>query len=203
MSHFGITEYPNMFKRQGAFPLDGSSVFKSLNDAIEYAKSSPIAYEGQIISVIENNVTTIYTLNKSVVANTNYELSSVTSSSSNDLNDAIININNLINSKVGLWTISQKPNTLEAYLDFDILYPLEANSYEVFFNDESVSTILNLTDEFITTLKTFKDDSTLITIKFYNDNLPVFKLEAKAMYKNNVVILGNLYLIELYDASVS
>lgn len=48
---YGVTEYPNTFKRQSDFPLDKTSVFKSYEDAANYAANSPIAYGGQIIGV--------------------------------------------------------------------------------------------------------------------------------------------------------
>ncbi len=41
-----ITEYPNSFKRQGAFPLERYSIFNTLTEAEAYAKSNPIAYVG-------------------------------------------------------------------------------------------------------------------------------------------------------------
>lgn len=46
-----ITEYPNSFKRQGAFPLERYSLFNSYEEARDYAKNNPIAYIGQIVSV--------------------------------------------------------------------------------------------------------------------------------------------------------
>lgn len=46
-----ITEYPNSFERQGAFPLDKYSVFNSLEAAQEYATESPIAYVTQPLGV--------------------------------------------------------------------------------------------------------------------------------------------------------
>lgn len=49
-----LTEYPNSFKRQGAFPLEAYSIFYSLSEAEEYATNSPIAYVGQILTVINN-----------------------------------------------------------------------------------------------------------------------------------------------------
>ena len=58
-----ISEYPNSFKRQGAFPLDSKSVFQSLNDAKSYAQDtsdSATSYVGQIISVVENNTVNVY-----------------------------------------------------------------------------------------------------------------------------------------------
>ena len=47
-----LTEYPNSFKRQGAFPLEAYSVFYNKTEAEEYASSNPIAYVGQILTVI-------------------------------------------------------------------------------------------------------------------------------------------------------
>ena len=46
-----VTEYPNSFKRQGAFPLERYSVFNSLEAAQEYATESPIAYVTQPLGV--------------------------------------------------------------------------------------------------------------------------------------------------------
>lgn len=52
-----IAEYPNSFKRQGAFPLEAYELFYSLKDAEDYAKegfgnSGHIAYVGQTIKVV-------------------------------------------------------------------------------------------------------------------------------------------------------
>lgn len=46
-----ITEYPNSFKRQGAFPLERYSLFNSLEEAQAYVASNPIAYIGQTVTV--------------------------------------------------------------------------------------------------------------------------------------------------------
>lgn len=46
-----ITEYPNSFKRQCAFPLERYSLFNSYEEARDYVKNNPIAYIGQIVSV--------------------------------------------------------------------------------------------------------------------------------------------------------
>ena len=55
-----ITEYPNSFKRQGAFPLDAHSIFYSVESAKEYASTNPLAYVGQVISVVDNGVCELY-----------------------------------------------------------------------------------------------------------------------------------------------
>ena len=60
-----LTEYPNSFKRQGSFPLEAYSVFYNIKNedneittsafdaAKNYATSNPIAYVGQILTVID------------------------------------------------------------------------------------------------------------------------------------------------------
>lgn len=54
------TEYPNTFRRQGAFPLDAYSLFKSYDEAQAYALSNKYAYVGQVLSVVENNTVKQY-----------------------------------------------------------------------------------------------------------------------------------------------
>ena len=193
----GITEYPNTFKRQGSFPLDESSVFSSLAEATEYAKSSYIAYEGQIISVTENDKINVYVLEKSNDAYTNFKLANISTSNNSESNDLVADINKLINSKVGIWSITKITNSNEASLDFDIWYGVDANSYEVYFNDRIVSDRLTLSDTFLTSLENFIGDSVDIKLKFYNNNAEAFELNAKPIYKNENVIYGSLYLIEL------
>ena len=66
-----ITEYPNSFQRQGAFPLEKFSVFYPVaaedNDGValtaaqaarKYAETNPLAYVGQVVAAVEsdNNV---------------------------------------------------------------------------------------------------------------------------------------------------
>lgn len=50
-----LTEYPNSFKRQGAFPLEAYSVFYTMDAAENYAASNPIAYVGQTLAVVTAN----------------------------------------------------------------------------------------------------------------------------------------------------
>ncbi len=64
-----ITEYPNSFKRQGAFPLERFSVFNTKAALDAYAKSNPVAYVGQILALVTeaNNTTevTVYSIQDS------------------------------------------------------------------------------------------------------------------------------------------
>ena len=62
-------EFPMSMTRQGAFPLDSTSVFTSLGDAQNYAQYDPRAYVGQRISVIVDEKSTTYE-----ISNTNGDL---------------------------------------------------------------------------------------------------------------------------------
>lgn len=55
-----LTEYPNSFKRQSAFPLEAYSLFYSAAAAKDYAANNPIAYVGQLIGIIENDIVAYY-----------------------------------------------------------------------------------------------------------------------------------------------
>ena len=57
---FAFMEFPLSMSRQDAFPLDKSSVFYSLDEAKTYAKTSPLAYVGQHIAVVEGGTSTAY-----------------------------------------------------------------------------------------------------------------------------------------------
>ena len=67
-----LTEYPNSFKRQGAFPLDSTLCWYSLDAAKAYAQTDKTAYVGQIITVIEDNSVKHYS-----IINTDGELSEI------------------------------------------------------------------------------------------------------------------------------
>lgn len=57
---FAFMEFPLSMSRQDAFPLDKSSVFYSMSEAETYAQTSPLAYVGQHISVVEGGTSTAY-----------------------------------------------------------------------------------------------------------------------------------------------
>lgn len=62
-------EFPMAFSRQDSFPLDKTSVYGSFEEAETYAKTSPLAYVGQLLSVVENGTSTVYE-----IKNTNGDL---------------------------------------------------------------------------------------------------------------------------------
>lgn len=55
-----LTEYPNAFKRQGAYPLEADSIYQTLADAQKYAKEDPIAYVTQLLAVAAGDGTVVY-----------------------------------------------------------------------------------------------------------------------------------------------
>jgi len=55
-------EFPLAMQRQDAFALDPTSVWPSLDAAQEYAKSTPTAYIGQVLSVVTGGKAISYTI---------------------------------------------------------------------------------------------------------------------------------------------
>jgi len=65
-TNFPFMEFPLSLSRQGAFPLDRRTLFSSLQNAFDYARSDATAYVGQLLSVVTvstsaNNVRTYNT----------------------------------------------------------------------------------------------------------------------------------------------
>lgn len=59
-SNFAFMEFPMAFSRQDGFPLDKTSVYGSLTEAKTYAQTSPLAYVGQVLSVVVDGEATVY-----------------------------------------------------------------------------------------------------------------------------------------------
>lgn len=59
---YSTMEFPLAMKRQDAFALDPSTVWPTLADAQNYAKTNPTAYVGQMLSVVVDGVATSYTI---------------------------------------------------------------------------------------------------------------------------------------------
>lgn len=51
---FAYMEFPMAFSRQDSFPLDKTGIYGSLTEAQTYAQTSPLAYVGQVLAVVEN-----------------------------------------------------------------------------------------------------------------------------------------------------
>lgn len=57
---FAFMEFPMAFSRQDGFPLDKTSVYGSYDEAHTYAQTSPLAYVGQVLAVVEDGNSTTY-----------------------------------------------------------------------------------------------------------------------------------------------
>lgn len=68
LDSFPFMEFPLSISRQDAFPLDRYSVFSSLSEAQTYAQTSPVAYVGQILAVLDNGTATFYGISNIVGA---------------------------------------------------------------------------------------------------------------------------------------
>lgn len=55
-------EFPLAMQRQDAFALDPTSVWPSLAEAQNYAKTNPTSYIGQVLSVVADGTATAYTI---------------------------------------------------------------------------------------------------------------------------------------------
>lgn len=55
-------DFSNSMIRGNGIPLDITEVYNSLNAAIVYAASNPVAYEGQLLAVTENGDTNVYVI---------------------------------------------------------------------------------------------------------------------------------------------
>lgn len=55
-------DFSNAMIRGNGIPLDATEVYNSLNAAIKYAATDPVAYEGQLLAVTENGDTNVYVI---------------------------------------------------------------------------------------------------------------------------------------------
>lgn len=205
MSHsYGVTEYPNTFKRQGSFPLDKYSKFDSLNEANEYAANNPVAYSGQIISVEENNNVDIYKLVKNINAGTGYILTPIDSFSDESINNILSNVYETLDEKIGLWTMKLNDNN-QLVLDFDIFHSLESNSFSVYVNESLIYEKIKIGNDCNfplndgSSLSDFIENSiNNMYLIFYNNSMQSFKCNLKYTRKTEKAIFGSLYLNEIF-----
>ena len=198
-TNYGVSEYPNTFKRQAAFPLDQSSKFNSYIEAEEYAANSPIAYDGQIISIVENGNVTVCFLQRSLKENINFELHNI-----NDLTKTITNTTVNTSANLGTWSIIEKVEGLTVSLLWEILYPIQPETYRVYINDVAVSDELKIDEEFVTAPLVFEQENLNMHIAFYKKGTTngvthskaICRVQANVIYKNDVAMLGTLNVID-------
>lgn len=79
MRKFKSVEILRPFVRDSGFPLDATSLYYSYDEAVEYARSNPAAYAGQIIAVIDEDArkTNIYKVDYDPNKHYNFTLSTI------------------------------------------------------------------------------------------------------------------------------
>lgn len=186
---YGITEYPNQFKRQGAFSLDKTSKFATLLEAQDYAASSPIAYNLQIIGVDETNL--LYVLVPSEIDDIQYNILPLDVLSSNHLK-----------YEIGTWALTSRISNnndtqISASFNFDIKYPIVATHYRIFINGNDISGQLNLGTEFVTAPVLFTQDGvdiymTLERVDSKGITIELLKAKVVKVYNTSLVVMGIL-----------
>jgi hypothetical protein len=131
-SYKSSMDWGNTFIRTGNFPLDRSSIFDSYEDAVKYAqgdgsdkrKLGKTSYIGQIITVYENDIVTVYKING------NRELEEV----GGNIND---------NFKEPSVIVTSNLDEIDTNLVGQLIYCTETNNKGIFFVNE-VSEIIKL-----------------------------------------------------------
>lgn len=85
-------EFPLAMKRQGAFALDETSVWPSIETAQAYAKTNPTAYIGQLLSVIVDGVATPYEIQNAAGDLAPLGAAAVTIASDAEANEALTEV---------------------------------------------------------------------------------------------------------------
>lgn len=202
---YGITEYPNTFKRQASFSLDSTSTWQSYAEAEEYAATNPTAYELQPLTIKDGDKIKFCVLKEAPTGST-ITIDGVIKSRKYMLVDVTEYID-MLHNKIGTFSINNSADNVTCELLYDILYPISADAFAVYLNDTNISGIMSTGDSFITTPTTFDGDIINLYLdffKFNSDNVNdenyykfLFRVEAKILYKTDDLILGALYLIDL------
>lgn len=188
---YGITEYPNTFKRQDSFPLDSTSVFNNMESALEYvSKSNSTAYAGQIISIKNETTYDIYVVQ--IINDTKV------------LVNIIPNVLDYLKYKVGNYCLYNRISNLNTEFSFDINYPLKASYYSVYLNeseepiiDLNNNSIFTIGQSFITTPIIFEQDNVFRIKLLDEDNNELLTLYSKKVFdENENVKFGILSLIK-------
>lgn len=186
---FGITEYPNQFKRQDNFSLDKSSKYKTYDEAKAYAASSPIAYNLQIIGVDEND--TLYVLVPSNIDGEKYTLIPF---------DSLFT--NYVKYEIGTWALTTRVENVSAAFNFDIKYPIEVTHYRIYINDIDVSGQLTIGDTFVTAPVMFEQEGAKISIALEriddsNVTSELLRAHVITIHNNSFVTMGILTTFEI------
>ena len=176
---YGITEYPNTFKRQDSFPLDSTSLFNNMESALEYInKSNSTAYGGQIISINNNGSYGIYVVQ--IINNVK------------TLVNIVPQILNNLTYNVGTYCLYNNINDNNVEFSFDINYPLKAKYYSIYLNDDEEP----ISDSFDNTY--FEIGNSLITSSIIFEQNNIFSIKLFNMDENE----NEDTLITLYSKNI-
>lgn len=153
-----LTEYPNSFKRQGAFPLESFSVFYSITEAETYASSNPVAYVGQNIVVVNGNEVDMYLIVST--AGTLKKLASTTASG--DLASDVAKLQTEIgNARRGKETLQESIEGMAITVDTTTTTEGAAKSYKLSQDGKDIVTIDIPKDMVVSegTIETYTDEN--------------------------------------------
>ena len=182
------------YKRANAAPIDITEIFTSISAAVEYAKSGPTAYAGQVIAVAGEDIrTTVYTITS---AGTLTRLVD-----ENDLNEVVSSAGKIDEIKVNgsALTITDKSVNIDlgGYVTTDILSSIVSDdtgkTIREIANEELVSVLitedakesLDTLEEIASWIQSHPDDVTAM-------NLSINDLKNSAHSHTNKSILDNI-----------
>lgn len=179
MPNYGVSEYPNTFKRQANFPLDQSSVFYSYTEAEEYAKSNPIAYNGQIIAVSTDDSIGVYVLYPSTKSGYSFDLLELNGTTS-----------------YGNWYVDTSEGT-NVTLNTDLMLPIEADKYKVLVDNEVEIDSTELTEDIQLPLTNIQNNNIKVVFQKTTDTttLDILTLELIKTCEFSNTIIGVLKIV--------
>ena len=179
MPNYGVSEYPNTFKRQANFPLDQSSVFYSYAEAEEYAKSNAIAYNGQIIAVSTDDSIGVYILYPSAKSDYNFDLL--------ELNGT---------TPYGNWYVDTSEGTTVS-LNIDLMLPIKADKYKVLVDDEVEINSTDLSEDIQLPLTNIQNNNVKIIFQKTTDTatIDILTLELIKTCNFSSYIIGVLKIV--------
>lgn len=206
MAKYGITEYPNTFKRQASFSLDSTSTWQSYAEAEEYAATNPTAYELQPLTIKDGDKIRFCVLKEAPTGST-ITIDGVIKSRKYMLIDITEYIDKSYN-KIGTFSLTNRIDNLTCELLYDVLYPISADAFDVYLDDKNISGMISTGDNFVTAPIIFDGDTIKLYLDFFKFNVVdernypkfLFRVEAKILYKTDDLTLGTLHLVDLPES---
>lgn len=144
-----LTEYPNSFKRQGAFPLEAYSVFYTMADAEAYASTNAVSYVGQTLAVVTANAedaSVVDSVTLYIIADAAGTLQEVGRATSGDGNSIVLDENGVLSlagfAAAASATLPQKQadGTIK-WVAIDAIVEGDGNTKSVVLSDDTKVTV--------------------------------------------------------------